>query len=259
MPLEIHRQSRWTELVLNQPPRNVLDRPMLTALVGALDDLATDEAPLLLIKANGKHFSTGYSIHDIPEEIFHRDPGVRAADPFEQLMDRLTHYPAPIVAAVQGDAYGGAVELLACCDLRVAAEGVRLGVPPVRLGLVYSHTGLRRMIRGFGSPMVREMLMTGEAITADRAFHVGFFSRMVPADELDSAAVRFMETMAKGGPGALRGTRRILNLLEEAEVLPDEVLNEIAELRHASWSGEEFVKARDAFINKKPSPFGEPG
>lgn len=255
MPLEIHSRSRWTELVLNQPPRNVLDRGMLTALVGALDDLAANDAPLLLIKANGKHFSTGYSIHDIPEEIFHKDPGVRAADPFEQVMDRLTHYPAPIVAAVQGDAYGGAVELLACCDLRVAAEGVRLGVPPVRLGLVYSHTGLRRMIRGFGSPMVREMLMTGEAIEADRAYHTGFFNRLVPAADLADTAATFMETMAKGGPSALRGTRRILNLLEESEVLPDETLTEIAELRHASWSGEEFVKARDAFINKKPSPF----
>ena len=259
MPLEIIPQPRWTELVLNQPPRNVLDREMLTALVAALDEMAAKEAPLLLIKANGKHFSTGYSINDIPEEIFHRDPGVRAADPFEQLMDRLTHYPAPIVAAVQGDAYGGAVELLACCDLRVAAEGMRLGVPPVRLGLVYSHTGLRRMIRGFGSPLVREMLMTGEAVDADRAYHVGFFNRLVPAEHLEETAVQFMETMARGGPEALRGTRRILNLLEEAEVLPDEALEEIAELRHASWSGEEFVKARDAFINKKPSPFAGEG
>jgi len=125
VPLEIHPRSHWTELVLNQPPRNVLDREMLTALVAALDELAAGAAPLLLIKANGKHFSTGYSIKDIPEEIFHRDPGVRALAPFEQLMERLTGYPAPIVAAVQGDAYGGAVEVLACCDLRVAAEGVR--------------------------------------------------------------------------------------------------------------------------------------
>ena len=255
MPLEIHPRTRWTELVLNRPPRNVLDREMLTALVAALDELAASAAPLLLIKANGKHFSTGYSIKDIPEEIFHRDPGVRASAPFEQLMDRLTGYPAPIVAVVQGDAYGGAVELLACCDLRVASEGVRLGVPPVRLGLVYSHTGLRRMIRSFGSPMVREMLMTGEAIEARRAFQVGFFSRLVTANDLEETATQLMETLAKGGPSALRGTRRILNLLEETEVLSDEALTEIAELRHQSWSGEEFVKARDAFINKMPSPF----
>ena len=100
-------------------------------------------------------------------------------------------------------------------------------------------------------------VVTGEAVEAERAYQVGFFNRLVKAEELEETAARLMETMAKGGPGALRGTRRILNLLEEAEVLSDEALTEIAELRHASWSGEEFVKARDAFINKEPSPFGE--
>lgn len=230
---------------------------MLTALVSALDELAAGEAPVLLLKSTGKHFSTGYSIKDIPEEIFHRDPKVRAQVPFEQVMDRLVRYPAPIVAQVQGDAYGGAVEMLACCDLRVAAEGVRLGIPSVRLGLVYSHTGLRRLIRGFGSPLTREMMLTGEAISDWRLFQVGFFTSLGPPEWLDEDTTKLMESLTKGGPGALKGTRRVLNLLEEVETLSDAILAEIAELRHASWSGEEFVKAREAFINKEPSPFGK--
>jgi enoyl-CoA hydratase/carnithine racemase len=256
LPLEIHPRTRWTELILNQPPRNVLDREMLTALVTALDEQAAGGAPPLLIRSTGKHFSTGYSIRDIPEEIFHRDPAVRAGAPFEQLMGRLINYPAPIVAALQGDAYGGAVEALACCDLRVAARGVRVGVPSVRLGLVYSHSGLRRMVRTFGSPLVREMLFTGEAISAERAFQVGFFNRLVAEGELEETAEQVMTTLTRGGPDALRGTRCVLNLLEETEALSDEALTEIAEIRHRSWSGNEFVKARDAFINKEPSPFG---
>lgn len=256
MPLEIKTRSLWTELTLNQPPRNVLDLDFLKAMVCALDQLRVD-APPLLLRSNGKHFSTGYSIKDIDPGIFHHDPDVRAATPFEQLMDRLVHYPAPILAAVQGDAYGGAVEMLACADLRVAADGVRLGVPPVRLGLVYSHTGLRRLLRGFGSPMVREMLMLGEAITAERAHMTGFFNRLVPAAELDNTAEEMMRSMTRGGPVALRGTRRILNLLEEREGLPDDALAEIGQLRHESRSGEEFTRARDAFLNKEPSPFGE--
>ncbi len=255
-PLVITTHARWTELRLARPPRNVLDRPMLEALAAALDDLAAGEAPLLLLRAEGKHFSTGYAIGEIPEEIFHRDPAVRAAHPFEQVMARLVHYPSPIVAAVQGDAWGGAVELLACADLRVAADKVRLGVPPVRLGLVYSHTGLRRLLRGFGSPLVREMLLTGEAIGAERARQTGFFSRVVPAGDLAAAADELLELVARGGPQALRGTRRILTLLEEAEVLPDAVVQEIAELRHESWSGEEFRAAREAFLEGRPSPFG---
>ena len=255
-PLMITAHAQWTELRLARPPRNVLDRPMLEALAAALDELAAGEAPLLLLSADGKHFSTGYAIGEIPEEIFHRDPAVRAADPFEQVMARLVHYPSPVVAAVQGDAWGGAVELLACTDLRVAINKVRLGVPPVRLGLVYSHTGLRRLLRGFGSPLVREMLLTGEAIGAERARQAGFFTRVVPAGDLAATADALLETIARGGPQALRGTRRILTLLEEAEVLPDAVIREIAELRHASWSGDEFRLAREAFLEGRPSPFG---
>jgi len=256
MPLEIVVRSHWTELTLNQPPRNVLDLEMLQALVRALDDLRAAGLPLLL-RSTGKHFSTGYAISDIPAEIFHHDPAVRAATPFEQLMDRLVHHPAPILAAVQGDAYGGAVEMLACADLRIAAEGVRVGVPPVRLGLVYSHTGLRRLLRGFGSPLVREMLMLGEAITAERAHGAGFFNRLVPAADLPETAQQMMRSMTRGGPAALRGTRRILNLLEEGEGLSDEALTEIGRLRHESRSGEEFARAREAFLKKEPSPFGE--
>lgn len=256
MPLEIMPRPHWTEITLNQPPRNVLDLEMLTALATALDDLAcAADPPILLLRSRGKHFSTGYSIKDIPEEIFHRDAGVRATAPFEQVMDRLIHFPSPVVARVQGDAYGGAVELLACTDLRVAARGVRLGVPPVRLGLVYSHTGLRRMIRSFGSPLVREMLLLGEAISSERADNAGFWTRLVPAENLDETVDEVLETMAQGGPLALRGTRRILTLLEEAEVLPDSVLEEIGRLRHESWSGEEFLQARDAFLEGNPSPF----
>lgn len=251
MPLKAESKDQWVEITLNQPPRNILDTAMLEALIETLDDLARGDAPLLLLRSEGKHFSTGYPIEDIPEEIFHSDPYVRAATPFEKVMDRLTHYPAPIVAAVQGDAYGGAVELLACCDLRVAAEGVRLGVPPVRLGLVYSHTGLRRLIRGFGSPLAREMLLTGEALPAERAYHSGFFCRLVSFAELDDTAAALLTDMARGGPEALKGTRRILNLLEEVEVLPAESLEEIARLRHASRSSDEFVKAREAFIGRK--------
>ena len=256
--IQLKEGENWTALCLNQPPRNVLDRELLLELVATLDDLAArEEPPILVLCSEGRHFSTGYSIHDIPEEIFHRDPAVRATAPFEQVMERITHYPSPVVARVQGDAYGGAVELLACCDLRVAARGVRLGVPPVRLGLVYSHTGLRRMIRGFGSPLVREMLLLGEAIDAERADNAGFWTRLVEPGELDDAVEEVLRTLARGGPRALRGTRRVLTLLEEGEVLPDAVLDEIARLRHESWSGEEFVKARDAFIRREPSPFSE--
>ena len=100
MPLRIERQESWCTVTLDHPPRNELDRELLHAIIAALDGLATADAPPLLLRAEGKHFSTGYRIDEIPETIFHRDPEVRAADPFEQVMHRLVHYPSPVIAAI---------------------------------------------------------------------------------------------------------------------------------------------------------------
>jgi len=255
LPLVVHSHPHWTELVLDEPPRNVLHASLLEDAAAHLRDLAAGEAPLLLIGSRGKHFSTGYPIGEIPEAIFHRDPRVRAAHPFEQVMDLLSAYPSPIVARVQGDAWGGAVELLACADIRIATDRVRVALPPVRLGLIYSHTGLRRLIRALGSPLVREMLLTGEPVGAARASGTGFFSRVVAPEDLDATVTGVMESLARGGPSALRGTRRILNLLEDHETLPAAVLAEIADLRHESWTGEEFRRAQAAFLAGEPSPF----
>jgi enoyl-CoA hydratase/carnithine racemase len=254
--LEIRDTGPWTELILDRPPRNVLDVPLLCALRDALDDLAAAGGPLLLLRARGKHFSTGYDIADIPAEIFDEDPDVRAAHPFEQVMARLVAYPSPIVAAVGGDAWGGAVELLACADLRIGVEGARVGLPPVRLGLVYSHTGLRRLLRAFGPALAREMLLTGEAIDASRALSAGFFCRVTPSADLDATASTLMTNVSRGGPQALRGTRRVLHLLEETETLPMAALAEIAALRHAARQSEDFAAAQAAFLARRPSPFG---
>jgi len=127
-------------------------------------------------------------------------------------------------------------------------------VPPVRLGLVYSHTGLRRLLRGFGSSLARELLLTGKAVTAERAQQAGFLNRLVPADQLLPAAEELLTSLADSPPEALRGTRRVLMLLEEAETLSDAALDEIAELRHASRLGEEFRAAQEAFLNRRGPP-----
>ena len=250
MSLNLDHRNRWSILTLINPPRNELDRETLGAILAALDELEARRSPLLLLRAEGKHFSTGYPIAEIPEAIFHSDPAVRAADPFESVMRRISAYPAPVVAAIQGDAYGGAVELLACTDLRLAAATARFGVPPTRLGLVYSHTGLRRLLRGFGSTMTRELLLTGEAISAEEALRVGFLNRVVSAAELTEGTDSLLASIARCQPNALRGTRRVLNLLEENESLSEEALREIADLRHASHNSAEFRAAQQAFLAK---------
>ena len=245
MPLDLRLREDRAELVLNDPPRNLLGPELLGQMLEALDRCEEAASPVLVLRAEGRHFSTGYPIDAIPEDIFHADASVRAEDPFQRTMDRLSAFPAPVMALIQGDAYGGAVELLSCADLRLGALGVRFAVPSARLGLVYSHSGLRRMASRLGPALTREMLLTGEPIDAERAHRAGFLNRLVPAKQLEAAGEEMLAALSRATPQALRGTRRLLNLLDERESLGGEELEEVARLRHESWRSEESKAARE--------------
>jgi enoyl-CoA hydratase/carnithine racemase len=255
MSLNIQTHENHAVLTLSAPPRNLLDGELLASLLSALADLERTGSPPLLLRAEGRHFSTGYPIDEIPEDIFHADPDRRAAVPFERVMAALSGYPAPVLAAIQGDAYGGAVELLCCADLRVGAHDIRFAVPAVRLGLIYSLSGMRRLRAAFGSAHAREMLLTGEPISARRAFRGGFLNRLVAPERLEETCDLMMGNLLRGAPMALRGTRRVLKALEAADGLDEGITAEIAEARHASWSSEDFREAQRAFLEKRRPEF----
>lgn len=255
MSLKLERHEDHAVLSLAAPPSNLLDGDMLSAMESALNVLAATEVPPLLLRAEGRHFSTGYPVDAIPEAIFHADPARRAEAPFERVMITLASYPAPVLAAVQGDAYGGAVELLCCADLRVGVHDIRFAVPAARLGLIYSPSGIRRFQAAFGASLTREMLLTGEPVSARRAFRGGFLNRLVSPDCLDDACAMLLGSLVKGGPLALRGMRRTLKLIEEAEPLGPEALAEIADLRHAAWCSDDFKEAQQAFLEKRRPVF----
>ena len=229
----------------------MLRREMLEDILAALEDLRAAGSPTLLLASTGKHFSTGYPIDAIPEDIFHADEKIRERDPFQRVMNELSRYESPIVAAVQGDTYGGAIELLSCADIRIGVEGSRFALPSVRLGLVYSHSGMRRLASRLGAPLTREMLLTGGAISARRAYETGFLSRLVPPEQLEDETHEVLVQLGKGTDLALRGTRRLLNLLDESESLPPQILDEIATIRHESFCSEESRSTREDFGKKK--------
>ncbi len=249
--LEVELSGRWALLRLADPPRNMLRPAMLEAILEGLERIRKAGSPTLLLSSTGKHFSTGYPIDAIPENIFHADAAVRDRDPFQRVMNELARYESPIVAAVQGDAYGGAVELLSCADIRIGVEGSRFALPSVRLGLVYSHSGMRRLASRLGAPLTREMLLTGSAISAHRAHEEGFLNRLVAPEELEAETNRVLDEIGRGTDLALRGTRRLLNLLDESEHLPPEILDEVATLRHEAYQSDESRKAREEFGKKK--------
>ena len=123
----------------NPDKRNALDHEILDALAAVLGDL---EARCLLLTATGRVFSAGYDIGALPKAGFAEAAEAIVAHPFTAAIEALDAYPYPVLAALNGHAIGGGLELALSCDLRVCSAEARLGMPPARLGLIYSHTGL---------------------------------------------------------------------------------------------------------------------
>jgi enoyl-CoA hydratase/carnithine racemase len=199
-------------------------------------------------------FSSGYDIGDIPDDVFAVEAERLVAHPFTAALDALDATDLPVVAALPGHTIGGGLELALCCDLRVAAEDIKLGMPPAKLGLVYSHTGLRRFIQTIGAPRTRELFLLGRNVDADVAQAWGLVNRVVPGDEVQDAALDLACELAANAPLSVHGNKRVMRELLAADVrLGEEVERELIALREACFRSEDLQEGVRAFAEKRPA------
>jgi enoyl-CoA hydratase/carnithine racemase len=235
-----------TRLTIDNPAkRNALDHDILDALADVLPQL---EARCLLITAEGRVFSAGYDIGALPQDRFAERAEALVAHPFAAAIEALDAYPFPVLAALNGHAIGGGLELALSCDLRVCSDEARLGMPPARLGLVYSHTGLRKFIDALGAPRTRELFFTARNVGADEALRWGLVGEVVPAGELAARGVE----LAANAPLSLLGNKRVIGeLLAARGALEPAIEEELVGLRDACFASEDFFEGVRAFTEKR--------
>jgi enoyl-CoA hydratase/carnithine racemase len=235
--------------ISNPNKRNALDHPILDALTETLAGL---EARCVIVTGSEGMFSAGYDIGEISEETFAEQAEALVAHPFTAALEALDAYPYPTLAALNGHTIGGGLELALSCDLRVAAEGIRLGMPPAKLGLVYSHTGLRKFVDAIGAPRTRELFLVGRNVDAETARAWGMVNEVVPADGLEQRALELAAEVAGNSPLSLRGNKRIIReLLGARAALDPELERELIELRLASFASADMREGVRAFAEKR--------
>ena len=246
-----HPAEHLARLTIDNPAkRNALDHEILDAFAETLPQL---ETRCLLVTATGPVFSAGYDIGNLPREQFADRAEALVAHPFHEAITALDAYPFPSVAALNGHAIGGGLELALACDLRVASEEAKLGMPPARLGLVYSHTGLRRFVAAIGAPRTRELFFTARNVSALTALQWGLVNEVVGPDEVEPRGVEYAARIAANAPLSLAGNKRSLRELLAAEgELDPEVERELVELREACFRSEDFLEGVRAFAEKRP-------
>ena len=256
--------------ISNPSKRNALDHSILDAITATLTEMASwsdssgpvgaatsapgpDARCVVVTGAHGM-FSAGYDIGEIPADEFEARAERLVAHPFTEAIDALEAFPFPTLAVLPGHTIGGGLELALACDLRVAEEGVLLGMPPAKLGLVYSHTGVRRFLDAIGAARTRELFLLGRYIDAPTALHWGLVNRVTTSAELDAVALELAAELAGNAPLAQTGNKRVIAALLSSEgELAEEVEEELIELRRASFASQDMREGMRAFAEKRPA------
>jgi enoyl-CoA hydratase/carnithine racemase len=244
--------------ISNPAKRNALDHPILDAITAALGELAgvgghQSQARCLILTGAHGMFSAGYDIGEIPEQEFEEHAEALVAHPFTQAINALEAFAYPTLAVLPGHTIGGGLELALSCDLRLAQAGIKLGMPPAKLGLVYSHTGLRRFLDAIGAPRTRELFLLGRYVDASTALAWGLVNQVAPAEQLQELALELAQELAANAPLSQRGNKRVIAALLAAQgKLAPAVEEELIGLRHGSFASRDMREGMRAFAEKRP-------
>lgn len=255
------RRDRIGVVSFNRPERrNALSPRLLIALHETLEAWAhEDEIRALVIRGAGeKAFSSGYDILAIPTDVTPETAErLRDGNPLQLGLESVKNFPYPTIAMLNGHCFGGAVHLAMCCDLRIGADDIAVGIPPARLGVVYPHEGLAQVAQVLGMARAREVFFTGRSYRGADLREIGLVDRLVPRSELLAAVYGLAEEIAGNAPLALKGMKRILNLIEAAAALSGDARREAEALFAAALQSEDAKEGQKAFIEKrKPSFLG---
>ncbi len=239
-------------LTLNRPERfNPLSMSMVAALQTALDAIAGDQSVrVVILAADGRGFSAGHDLKEMRAHAGDKAWQRRLFDDCSRMMLTLTRMPQPVIARVHGIATAAGCQLVAMCDLAVAADTARFAMPGVNIG-VFCTTPAVGVARNIGRKRAMEMLLTGEPIGASTALEWGLVNRVVPLERLDEEVRRFVEINQARSAATIRLGKaafyqQIDRPIDAAYDLACETMAENLMLDDAAEGMDAFLEKRDA-------------
>jgi enoyl-CoA hydratase/carnithine racemase len=253
------KKEQICTIIINRPERrNALSPPLLFELADTLTRLKEEgEVRCLVIRGAGEAaFSSGYDISAIPTNMTpERAEAFKTKNPLQAGLGAVTDFPYPVIALINGHAFGAGCELAMCCDIRIAVEAARLSMPPARLGVIYHGSGILRFINVVGLANAKEMFFTGRAYEASRAREMGLVHYVVPADRLSSFTYEMAQEISENAPLSLRGLKIIFNKCLQYQKIDPQDDQEIEALRDQAFNSEDLKEGQRAFREKRKPVF----
>lgn len=251
--LVVVETGQVTTIRLQNPPLNLVTVELTKRLDRALSLIEGDPSVrvVVLTGTGDRAFCAGSDVKEF--ESLHGRVGEGKLLLEKAVYRRLANLPMPSIAAIQADALGGGLELALCCDLRVADEGARLGLPEVRLGVMPGSGGTQRLPRIVGIAKAKEMILTGEIITSAEAADIGLVNRVAASGEAMQAATEMAREIASRGPVAVREAKKAIDLAGEVPL--DEGLARELDASERIFASSDMLEGARAFFEKRDPHF----
>lgn len=242
-----------TTIRLNNPPLNLVSVEVTKALTTALSLIEQDKdvRAVILAGTGDRAFCAGSDVKEFPSLYGRVAEGKLINE--NAAYNRLADLPLPTIAAIEGDALGGGLELALCCDLRVSSAPARLGLPEVRLGVMPGSGGTQRLPRLIGLARAKELIMLGELIDAETALGFGLVNRVVPRGRAESTARELAQTLASRGPMAIREAKGLLNTTLDGSFARGQA--EELKASERVFSSGDMLEGAAAFLEKRSPVF----
>lgn len=208
--LLVEKQDGYVVAAINNPPANALGQGVLGDLNTLLDECLNDDGvrAIVLTGSGEKLFSAGADITEFASIQAGNTPKISGHDVFF----KIENYPKPIIAALQGSAFGGGNELAMSCHLRILSSSAKIGLPEVKLGIIPGWGGTQRLPRLIGKTRALEVMLTGDPLGAEAALNYGLVNKVVPAEQVLPEAKALAARLAQGAPVAIREILKAVTL-----------------------------------------------
>jgi enoyl-CoA hydratase/carnithine racemase len=243
-------------MIFNNPERrNAVSLDMWEAAGRIMEDFAADDAirVVVITGAGGKAFVSGADISRFEKERSDEEAQARYNAVVSKANEAIYAFPKPTIAMIHGYCLGGGLGLAVCCDLRIASEDSRFGIPAAKLGVGYGFTGIKRLADLVGPSFTKEIFFTARQFDAAEALAMGLINRAMPADKLEAYVKDYADTISNNAPLTVNSVKFIAN---QTAVDPDKrELARCADLVKGCFASKDFIEGRRAFMEKRKPAF----
>jgi enoyl-CoA hydratase len=241
-------------LVLNNPERrNAVSLDMWEAIPAVLEDFGADASirVVVLTGAGDKAFASGADISQFEKDRSSAEAVARYDEIGGRAQSRLAAFEKPLIAMIRGYCLGGGLNIAALCDLRIAAEDARFGIPAAKMGLGYRAGSMKKLVDLVGAAFAREIMITARQFSAAEALHMGLVHKVVPVADLERATREYCDMIAANAPLTMRAAKRIIGEVTKATYDAAACEGWVKEC----FASEDYQEGRRAFMEKRKPVF----